>query len=196
MKPKCRLYFLLFILVSLNINNKALANDESDKGQGHDKKKAVECEGVVYKSKDDHIPVYTSPDETSKVIGKLALGEKVCNVGEEKGFSIIIWPTDYSQKTKKAKSEKVEKTNLAFVKVTDLWAPNLNKSSGGVEGFFEDAKRYYYYIRSGGIPEDPLAPYRPIMNIFSTKTKTESDARRECEESDEQTQGSRGKISK
>lgn len=114
------------------------------------------CPGLLYRSKKEGIPVYDSPDVTSKVLRKLELGEKVCRVGEMAQFQILRW-------TPHAKEEDgtVTKSATAFARSVDLW--EARDMPGAKIGVIESATRFFKLLFSGGMAEDPLLPYRPIM---------------------------------
>lgn len=111
------------------------------------------CGGLLYRAKREGVPVYAEPDTTSRVVHRLTLGERVCYVGEQKAFAILDW-REY------VPAEQTE-PRVAFARLVDLWAPNERR--GGVVGFFNRVKGFLYYIINGGVPEDPLLPYRPLI---------------------------------
>ncbi len=122
------------------------------------KEQEVGCAGVFYKAKKDDVPVFDRADATGKVPHRLSIGEKVCYIGEEKDFVIIT---------------KDEGKALFFVRRTDLWAPKREKNRFGMIGVVDWIKEQYNYMRHGGVPEDGLLPYRPVLDIVGEKPKEE-----------------------
>ncbi len=114
------------------------------------------CLGGKYRSKKDDVAIYADSDRAAEVIGRLALGEKACYLGEQSGFAIIAW-----QPPRK----------LAYVHLTDLWPPRGEQARRGGKDLFQNAADYLNYMRYGGVPDDGLAPYRPLMNPFSNSLK-------------------------
>ena len=102
------------------------------------------CSGFFYRVKRSGVPVYKEPDTASKVLAKLNIGEKVCYTGEENGYAIIMWHGDQS-------TEPEENLDRAFVRLVELWQPENGPSAS--RGFFGWLKKFYYYIRSGGVPD-------------------------------------------
>jgi hypothetical protein len=128
-----------------------------------------ECTGLLYKSKKDDVPVYAEADKTSEVIARLSIGEVVCYVGEQDDFAVLHWRID---KNKSADSQ----TQLAYSRLVDLWPSDqyqvkgeANRGTQKRKGFMSTLKSYYYYMRSGGVPEDGLAPYRHIIDSVRVK---------------------------
>ncbi len=102
----------------------------------------------------EDVPVYAESDLTAEVVARLSLGEEVCYVGEEKEFAIVEGEFE------------LKKSRLSFVRLVDLWAPNLPASKTPARGLFEQVRRYLKYLQSGGVPEDPLLPYRPLLSPY------------------------------
>jgi len=152
---------------------------------GEDTLSSVSCTGRVYKAKKDDVPVYQEPKLTAKVVSRLKLGERVCYVGEEKDFAIVDWDAHQSVQNDgvvKSKPDDNKKERLVFVRTVDLWAPPNIKEQvvGGVLSLFEQAKSYMEYMRQGGVPEDPLMPYRPIMNLFQSNDSEPAEKESDC----------------
>lgn len=148
----------------------ALAEEKSEE-KSEEKKATVEnCS--LYRAKREKVPVYEKPTQSSPVVRKLILGEKVCYVGEQKGFAIIDWRLQEavnSKNKKKAEGRSVEskKPQLVFVRLVDLWAPPPRVDPSKPGDMVEQVKRYFYYMRYGGVPEDILGPFRPYIDPFS-----------------------------
>jgi hypothetical protein len=103
-----------------------------------------------YRSKRADVPVYRKPDRTSAVLGKLALGETVCYVGEQDEFAIIDWQRQES--LREVQSAEL-KTELAFIVLTDLWPPPERNTDLG-----DRIKKLFKSVGSGGLPQDIFSP--------------------------------------
>jgi hypothetical protein len=143
---------------------------------------AVECVGGFYRSKLDGVPVYADAATTSQVLTKLALGAEVCYLGERAGFAIVEWPLRTVKIVPVPESEKVisdPKLKIAFVRTVDLWEPRGSARKRRT-GLLSTLKDYYYYMRSGGVPDDGLAPYRPLLNSVSPSDTDVADCEPEA----------------
>ena len=178
------LALVLITFFSANISaNVSKAEDSFDFENRPEK--LGQCTGLLYKSKKEGVPVYQEADTTSLVIAHLSLGEEVCYVGEKDEFAILHW-----EKNSASANEK-EKHTLAYARLVDLWANERYQKLPQDEtnqiprprNFFQKIKSYYYYLRSGGVPEDGLVPYRPIIGPHGY---SESSAGSQCSESCEE----------
>ena len=145
-------YFLLLFLPTLVVADEAPEDDVKN------------CHR--YRAKKERIPVYEQPDTTSAVVGHLRLGEHVCYVGEQQGYATVDWGVQHVFSSERKKSSR--KSRLVFVRLVDLWEPVAglgSKQKKGPEGFIAWMKSYYHYLRSGGVPEDGLIPYRPVIDL-------------------------------
>ncbi len=125
------------------------------------------CTGLLYKAKKDNVPVYYEADLSSGVLSRLSAGELVCYVGEQGEFAVLHWQEGEAN----SKDSK-----LAYARLVDLWPSNQTQQATQLSPFkqhppnvLNTLKSYYYYVQSGGVPEDGLAPYRPLINIFKFK---------------------------
>ncbi len=143
--------FLLAVVVTITISSYTRAEEEI----------ASNCSGVLYKAKREGVPVYEERATTSQVLRHLTLGEKVCYIGEEGEFAMI----DQRFKQNLQVFSESEEPRVAFVRLVDLWnlrdRPVAGKRTSG--GWFTRIRQFIKYIMSGGVPEDPLGPVRPIM---------------------------------
>ena len=114
------------------------------------------CKGLLYRSKKDGIPVYESPDVTSSVLRKLGLGEKVCRIGEMGQFQILRWDSFIKHEDGEAIA-----SSSAFARTVDLW--EARDMPGRKHGMLESVTGFFKLLFSGGMAEDPLLPYRPLM---------------------------------
>jgi hypothetical protein len=113
---------------------------------------------AYYRAKAVDVPVYKKPDTTSQVVAKLSLGEMVCHIGEQGEFAILDW--SYQEEINgRGKRGKGAKAVLVFARLADLWAPPSTMPMDLVE----QAKRYFYYMREGAVPDDILAPFYPLI---------------------------------
>ena len=115
----------------------------------------LDCNGVWYKSKRAGAPVYFEDANTSKVIYKLGVGERVCYVGERGDYVILEW-----------KKSKNSNEGLAYVRASDVRVEEVKKKRKTVyqhprKTLFDRIKQFYYYARSGGVPDDIIGPFRP-----------------------------------
>ena len=141
-----------------------------------------DCSGLLFRSKKEGIPVYASPDKTSKVLRKLSLGEKVCRVGEMGEFQILKW------KAHSVEDETgVSESSSAFARTVDLW--EARDMPGKKPGVFESAYRFFKLLFSGGMADDPLLPYRPVMDpeksipqYSDSKSSTETSQEDSCQQ--------------
>ena len=127
-----------------------------------DKSDVRGCEGAWYRIKRKRVPIYQEASSRARVIAYLSRGEKVCYIGEKERFSILDWNAG-------KEVNQSEPAELVFVRTSDIWSPN----SGRPQGFFGRIKQYWHYFRSGGVPEDGLAPYGPLIEIFQKSDKAE-----------------------
>ena len=112
------------------------------------------------------------PDVTAQVITKLGLGERVCYVGENEQFAIVDWSLQHE--LNEARDQVASEEKVAYIRLVDLWTPSKGPGSaqkGGTKGFVSWVKQYYHYVRSGGVPEDGLIPYRPVLDLFGVSPK-------------------------
>lgn len=155
----CRLLFLLSILL---FPLQAESQEGVDDG-------LVNC--LLYRSKKEGVPVYAEPSTSAAVIARLELGENVCYVGEQAGFAIIDW----TKQSKIGKSREVSgsEQRLVFVRVVDLWEARDDRSlkQYGAAGILQRLKQYYYYLRSGGIPETGFMPFEPLVEPDPSPTQ-------------------------
>lgn len=123
------------------------------------------CSGWLYRSKKHEVAVFEEPDRASRVLEYLSRGDEVCYVGERERFAIVEWT--------------VEKQ--AYVRLVDLWPgplsdyakeklsksgkPMPNPTEYGLMGIIKRVKRYFTYMRSGGVPDNALDAYEPIIGI-------------------------------
>jgi hypothetical protein len=124
-----------------------------------------------YRSKKNGVPVYDGPDTTSSRLDTLALGEEVCYIGEENDFAILQWDKQQIIRgTAPAApaatgAQKTPAEKRAYVRLVDLWEP---RGSGGDKGdLIQRIKNYYYYGQYGGVPDDPLWLFRPMINTIT-----------------------------
>ena len=133
-----------------------------------------------YRSKKEKVPVYAEPDTTSKVVSRLKLGQEVCYLGEQSGFAIVDWreknaglapPPETENKDEdkpgapaggpapEANAGIMLDQNLAYIRLVDLWPPRAGKSlSTTRKSIGQRLSDFYTYIRSGGVPEEPVIP--------------------------------------
>lgn len=124
------------------------------------------CVGGLYRSKIEGVPVYADAAKTSQVLAKLSLGAEVCYLGERESFAIVEWPLRTEKIIPLPEAEKADsdpQRKLAYVRLVDLWEPR-DRARKRRTGLLSTLKDYYYYMRSGGVPDDGLAPYRPLLN--------------------------------
>ena len=115
-----------------------------------------DCLGFFARSKRTDVPVYPEPDVTQKVGRRLEHGEVVCVVGEVGEFLILDSPKTQSQDSAGQ-----------FVRKTDLWESEEN-SQGYQLSPAEKLKRFFKYLQSGGVPDDGLYIFRPLIDLFKT----------------------------
>ena len=106
------------------------------------------CAGVLYKAKRNDVPIYRESSSTSEVIGRIDVGERVCYLGEEGKFAILQWSGE---------QEQLKEESLSFARASDLRPVKVRRRYGS-DGFFDRIRQFYYYIRSGGVPE-----YSPVL---------------------------------
>lgn len=108
------------------------------------------CQGRISKPKRNHVPIYASSEKAAEVIGYLLLGSQVCAIGEQGELAILQWNGSGENR-------------LKFVRKVDLLdsRPRPREESGS---FLGKLRSIYNSATSGVVPEDPLAPYRPIIN--------------------------------
>ncbi len=135
-------------------------------GYTAEENESLSCEGFLYRAKTENVPVYAEADETSEVLKKLKLGEKVCYVGEDnrstsqqgrkRKFAVLDW-----------RKESDGKRELAFSILTDLWPPKGGSKKGikavGPVGILQKAKNFMGRMRSGHPPTDTLGPYKDLI---------------------------------
>jgi len=129
------------------------------------------CSGMLYRSKKNEVPVYGEPDQTSEVVHRLRLGEKVCYIGEKGSFAILDWGSFLAVNGEGVKEEK-----LSYARLVDLWPPKngsgRKESLPGLAGFFSKARSLFQRMGYGHPPEDALEPYEQIIGPLRT-TKPE-----------------------
>lgn len=133
-----------------------------------------------YRSKKEKVPVYAEPDTTSKVVSRLKLGQEVCYLGEQSGFAIVDWreknaglapqpeaenksadkPAEPAgEPASEANAGVMLEQNLAYIRLVDLWPPRAGRSlSTSRKSIGQRLSDFYTYIRSGGVPEEPVIP--------------------------------------
>lgn len=134
------------------------------------------CSGFLYKAKKDGVSVFDEPSTSGAVIAVLSSGETVCYVGEKEGFAMIHWQVIEDTKNSIEEPSKA----ISYVRLVDLWTSKNTQSD--LRGFTPKSTSqdllswiysYYSYIRSGGVPEDGLLPYRSFMNLFDTESSAQ-----------------------
>ena len=163
---KRRYQFSLFVL-TLTFVASATADSETPGVKN--------CPGMLYRSKKEGIPVYDTPDLTAKVLRKLELGEKVCRIGEVGQFQILRWDSHSVTQD----DQQIESSN-AYARTVDLGEAREAK---GREGMVESVTRFFKMLFSGGMSEDPLLPYRPVMNSNAESSSCTKRTEPEVEES-------------
>ena len=113
-----------------------------------------------YRSKRAEVPVFAKPDPTSRIVSRLALGTIVCYIGERSSFAIVEWqvPPDPD-------SDESEPSPIAYIRLSDLWAPG---DRGEAESGDSQLKEYYRYRQTGTAPDDPLWLLRPFLRLFGS----------------------------
>lgn len=156
-------------------------------------KQVSRCTGQLYRAKREGVPVYSETSKATQVIKKLKLGEKVCYVGEQNGFAILDWTREYGAADSTSVSAEDSNTitgnkkkQLAYARLTDLWEPRDKPvqpavTQYGLVGLWNKAKTYFNYMRYGAVPEDGLAPYRPIIGRSEPIDEAEEDTETEKE---------------
>ena len=121
-----------------------------------------DCLGFLARSKRNEVPVYPEPDVTQKVKRRLTQGEVVCVVGEVGEFLILDSPKAQSQEKPPSQASVGQ-----FVRKTDLWESEEN-SYGYKLSPIEKIKQYVKYLQSGGVPDDGLYIFRPLIDLLKT----------------------------
>lgn len=150
----CRLLLLLLFVTLVGVTE-SFAEPKRD------------CLGFFARSKRNEVPVYPEPDVTQKVRRKLTQGEVVCVVGEVGEFLILDSPKAQSQEKRPKKQDSMQASVGQFVRKTDLWESEEN-SYGYQLSPIEKIKQYFKYLQSGGVPDDGLYIFRPLIDLLKT----------------------------
>jgi len=130
------------------------------------------CQGFFYKAKRDGVPVYKEPDRGSEVVKVLTIGEKVCYIGEQGEFVIVDWSLTPT-KAPKSKNPPLSES-LMYIRKAELWRTKEHGSgqtSSRSNNFIDAVINYFYYWKSGGVPEQGLVPYDPAIDAMTNSVK-------------------------
>ena len=149
------------------------------------------CNGFVFRTKREGVPLYAQPDTTAAVIARLALGTRVCRVGVQQDFAILAQapgsepggtPSPSSEAADKPSSQTPTKASdlgkptqgedaqpFVFARNADLWSPDVVSPTQTQESpsALQRLKNMLEYVQSGGVPEDGLLPYRSIIGPYT-----------------------------
>lgn len=125
---------------------------------------------AFFRAKLERVLVYAEASTDARVIAQLSLGEKVCLIGEAKGFAIVDWSLQNS--IGKQQRDMAVSQGVAFVRLVDLWEPQDVRGikEYGVEGVLKRALQYYHYLRSGGVPEEAFFPFESLKQGFHSSS--------------------------
>ena len=157
--------FLFLFLIQLSVVELLEAQPvQTEVKEEKKKKEDLHCLNYIYKAKKEGVPVYKEPDETSGTLANLSLGEEVCYIGQQESFAILNWKWR-AEGEKRADSQP----DVAYARLSDLWDYSTSgddAESSFLGRVFRRAKSYYQYLRYGGVPEDALLPYSPLVDRY------------------------------
>ncbi len=170
-------FFVLF-LVPLNVLSQETPRESHLQKKEDNSSGAQETTDkcVRFRAKRQGAVVYEKPDSSSKQAGRLAYGEYVCVIGQEKAFAVVDWsrrdavnerPASAGEKNESEDVKPAGAVDQVYVPLADLQPSYGALDYADPELIMEKAKIQMQRMRFGGMPEDGLAPYRPLLRPFT-----------------------------
>jgi hypothetical protein len=119
-----------------------------------------------YRAKTDNVPVYSRPSVSSARLKALKEGQEVCYIGEMDGFAIV------DLRGPQGVDRRIKQDEVAYVKLFDLWEPEPKKQKK--QGQRDQVQEFFNFWRQGGIPDDPIAPFRSLWGGAGPEMKCEA----------------------
>ena len=139
------------------------------------------CSGQLYRAKRDNVPVYKQADAASEVVVKLGSAQRVCYVGEKKGFAVIDRFPEAQTEELTGSETQISETGdrLAYVRTYDLWPPRGKSAAKKNESILSKTVSFIRSLQYNSVPSGDFEPHPPLLKAL----ELEDEAEGTCEES-------------